>query len=78
MLYYQIVVSVIGTVQLFEPFFLMPGPDFSTRTLVVYTYHLGFQTLNLGYGAALSLIIFLLLLGATAVQLRSYRIPWQY
>jgi len=77
-LYYQIVVSVIGTVQLFDPFFLMPGPGFSTRTLSVYTYTLGFQTLNLGYGAAVSIIIFLMLLGATIVQLRYYRINWRY
>ena len=77
-LYYQVVVSVIGTVQLFDPFFLMPGPGFSTRTLSVYTYTLGFQTLNLGYGAAVSIIIFLMLLGATVVQLRYYRINWRY
>jgi ABC-type sugar transport system permease subunit len=56
----------------------MPGPGFSTRTLSVYTYTLGFQTLNLGYGAAVSIIIFLMLLGATIVQLRYYRISWRY
>lgn len=69
-LIYQVVVSVIGTVQLFEPFLLMPGPGFSTRTLSLYTYQLGFQTLNLGYGAAVSLIIFVLLLFATVFQLQ--------
>jgi ABC-type sugar transport system permease subunit len=77
-LYYQMIVSVIGTVQMFEQFYLMPGPGFSTRTLSVYTYSLGFQTLNLGYGAAVSIIIFLMLLWATIVQLRYYRIGWRY
>ena len=77
-LYYQVIVSVIGTVQMFEQFYLMPGPGFSTRTLSVYTYTLGFQTLNLGYGAAVSIIIFLLLLVATIIQLRYYRINWRY
>jgi len=72
-IFYQVVVSVIGTVQLFEAFFLMVGPGFSTRTLAVYTYQLGFQTLNLGYGAAVSMIIFLLLLGATIFQLQRFR-----
>ena len=62
------VVSVIGTVQMFEPFLLMPGPSFSTRTLSLYTYELGFRALNLGYGAAVSLIIFVLLLFATVYQ----------
>jgi multiple sugar transport system permease protein len=77
-LVYLIVVSVIGTVQMFVPFFLMPGPGFSTRTLALYTYELGFQTLNLGYGAAVSIIIFLLLLFATIFQLRRWQVTWEY
>ena len=77
-LIYQVVVSVIGTVQMFEPFFLMPGPGFSTRTLALYTYQLGFQALNLGYGAAVSLIIFVLLLAATIFQLRRWRVEWEH
>jgi ABC-type sugar transport system permease subunit len=77
-LVYLIVVSVIGTVQMFVPFFLMPGPGFSTRTLALYTYQLGFQALNLGYGAAVSIIIFLLLLFATIFQLRRWQVTWEY
>jgi multiple sugar transport system permease protein len=77
-IFYQVVVSVIGTVQLFEAFLLMEGPGFSTRTLALYTYQLGFQTLNLGYGAAVSIIIFLLLLGATIFQLQRYRHSIEY
>jgi len=75
---YQVVVSVIGTVQMFDAFFLMPGPGFSTRTLALYTYQLGFQALNLGYGAAVSLIIFVILLFATVFQLQSWRVSWEY
>ena len=77
-LIYQVVVSVIGTVQLFEPFFLIPGPGFSTRTLSLYTYQLGFQTLNLGYGAAVSLIIVVLLLFATVFQLQRWQVNWEH
>lgn len=77
-LIYQVVVSVIGTVQMFEPFFLMSGPGFSTRTLALYTYQLGFQSLNLGYGAAISLIMFVLLLGATIFQLQRWRVEWEH
>ena len=72
-LFYQIVVSVIGTVQMFEQFYLLNGPSFSTRTLAVYTYELGFRTLNLGYGAAVSIFIFFFLLVATVVQFRRVR-----
>jgi len=70
--FYQIVVSVIGTVQMFEQFYLLSGPSFSTRTLAVYTYELGFKTLNLGYGAAVSILIFLLLLIVTVLQFRQF------
>jgi multiple sugar transport system permease protein len=77
-LVYQVVVSVIGTVQMFEPFLLMPGPSFSTRTLSLYTYELGFKALNLGYGAAVSLIIFVLLLFATVYQLQNWKISWEH
>jgi len=77
-LVYQMVVSVIGTVQMFEAFFLIPGPGFSTRTLALYTYELGFRALNLGYGAAVSLIIFVMLLGATVFQLRRWKIEWEH
>jgi multiple sugar transport system permease protein len=71
-LFYEIVVSVIATVQMFEQFYLLTGPGFSTRTLAVYTYELGFRTLNLGYGAAVSIFIFVLLLVATLIQFRRY------
>ncbi len=70
--FFQIVVSVIGTVQMFEQFYLLSGPSFSTRTLAVYTYELGFKTLNLGYGAAVSIFIFLFLLIATVLQFQRF------
>ena len=71
-IFYQMIVSVIGTVQMFEQFYLFNGPGFSTRTLAVYTYELGFKTLNLGYGAAVSILIFLILLVATVFQFQRF------
>jgi len=75
---YQAVVSVIGTFQLFEQFVFLSGPGFSTRTLAVYTYQLGFKSLDLGYGAAVSMFIFVMLLVATVLQLRRYRDAIEY
>jgi len=75
---YQVVVSVIGTFQLFEQFMFLAGPGFSTRTLALYTYQLGFQSMDLGYGAAVSFFIFLALLVATTVQLRRQRATFEY
>lgn len=71
-LFYEIVVGIIGAVQAFEVFFLMSGPGFSTRTLTLYTYELGFKSLNLGYGATVSMFIFGGLLVATVFQFRRY------
>ena len=75
---YQVVTSIIGTMQMFEPFQLMPGPGHSTRTLSLYTYQLGFEVLNLGYGAAVSIAMFVVLLSATVFELQRRRKSWEY
>jgi multiple sugar transport system permease protein len=75
--FYQVVVSIIAIMQMFTQFQLLPGPAFSTRTLAVYSYELGFQSVDLGYGAAVSVIIFLLLLIATLIQFRRYQASWE-
>jgi multiple sugar transport system permease protein len=71
-IFYELIVGVIGAVQAFEVMYLMPGPGFSTRTLALYTYELGFKSLNLGYGATVSIFIFLFLLVATVLQFRRF------
>ena len=57
MLYYQVIVSVIGTVQLFEQFYLMPGPGFSTRTLVFEIWTHGFRDLDYGFASAQAVLL---------------------
>ncbi len=76
-IFYQVVVSVIALVQMFTQFQLMNGPDFSTRTLAVYSYELGFQSDDLGLGAAVSVFIFILLFAATLAQLLRYKSIWE-
>ena len=71
-IFYEVVVGIITAVQMFEIFFLMSGPGFSTRVLSVYTYELGFKSLNLGYGATISMFIFGGLLFATIFQFRRF------
>lgn len=71
-MFYELVIGIIGAVQGFEVFYLMPGPGFSTRTLALYTYELGFKSLNLGYGATVSIFIFGFLLVATVFQFRRF------
>jgi ABC-type sugar transport system permease subunit len=76
-LLYQVVVSVISVVQMFVPFFLI-GTGRATRTLALYVYELGFSSYDLGFGAAVSLFMFVLLLAATLFQLQRFRTTWEY
>lgn len=64
-------VSVIGSLLAFDQFYLMTaGQPFNrTATSVFWVYLNSFPYLKLGYGAALSLILALIILGCTVVQM---------
>lgn len=63
--------SVIGSLLAFDPFYLMTAgqPQNETATSVFYVYLNSFPYLKLGYGAALSLILAGTILAFTIVQL---------
>lgn len=58
--------SVMGAIRVFDEIFVMHGPkgdpSFSTLTTSVYTYKISFQDFNFGYGAAVGLIVSLLIM----------------
>ena len=64
-------ISVIGSLLAFDQFYIMTAgqPFNETATAVFYVYLNSFPYLKLGYGAALSLILTVLLLGLTVFQL---------
>jgi ABC-type sugar transport system permease subunit len=74
-LLFATVISVIASLQLFDQVYVMTdgGPLFHTETLVTYMYKLGFQEYRSGYAAAIAWVLFLLILLASAVQLRLFR-----
>lgn len=43
-----------------------------------YIYQLGFTSYNLGFGAAVSLFLFMMLLVATVFQMQRFRPRWEY
>jgi ABC-type sugar transport system permease subunit len=49
------------------------GPDGATQSIVMYTYEKGFQSFEVGYAAALSLVLFLVIMIATGLQFRLSR-----
>jgi multiple sugar transport system permease protein len=63
-------VSVIGSLLAFDQFYIMTAgqPQNLTATSVFYVYLNSFPYLKLGYGAALSLLLALLVLAVTVGQ----------
>jgi multiple sugar transport system permease protein len=64
-------VSIIGSLRAFDQFYIMTAgqPLNQTATSVFYVYLNSFPYLKLGYGAALSFILALIVLGVTVGQL---------
>ena len=64
-------VSVIGSLLAFDQFYIMTAgqPQNETATSVFYVYLNSFPYLKLGYGAALSLMLAVIILAFTVVQM---------
>ena len=73
-LLFALVLSVIGTLQLFtEPFLITGGgPGNATLTLGVYLYQQGFRSFNFGYASAIGYAIAILAVLFSALQLRVF------
>jgi ABC-type sugar transport system permease subunit len=46
--------------------------------LSLYQWIVAFKEGQLGYGAAMGVVLFLLILGVTIIQLRTLRVQWEY
>jgi multiple sugar transport system permease protein len=66
-----LVLSVIGSYLAFDQFYIMTqgGPQDQTITIVYWIFSNSFTYFKLGYGAALSIVLLVILLIITAVQL---------
>jgi multiple sugar transport system permease protein len=67
------VYGIIGSFQVFDLIFILThgGPGDSTEVLGTYAYKTAFDTRERGYGAAIGVVLYLLLMVVTLVQ-------WQY
>jgi multiple sugar transport system permease protein len=70
-----LVISIIGSFQIFDTIAVTTGggPIHASRVIYFYIYEHAFQRFNMGYAAALSVALVVLLLGVTALQLRLFR-----
>ena len=66
------ILSIAGSLLAFDQFFIMTGggPEGQTETMVFYVWRQAFRSFNLGYAAALSVVISIALLLVSLVQVR--------
>jgi len=69
-LLFVVVMNVIGSFQVFGQTFIMTrgGPELSTRVLVQYIYESAFNFYRMGYSAAMSWLLFVVIAAFAAVQ----------
>ena len=74
-LLFAAVVGIIGALQVFaEPFVMTQGgPGDATRSVVMIIYEAAFANLQIGYGSAVAVLLFLVILIVTAIQFRLSR-----
>ncbi len=69
------VISVIGAFQIFGQTFIVTGggPELYTRVLMQYIYETAFNNYRLGYGSAMSWMLFLVIVSFSVIQFRVMR-----
>jgi multiple sugar transport system permease protein len=67
---FSAIVGVINAIQVFDQAYVLTrgGPGDATRTVVMRIYESGFQDLQLGYAASIAVVLFVVILGITALQ----------
>ncbi len=78
-IFYNLVLGVIGTFQYFTEAFILTagGPAEATLFYNLYLYRTGFQYLDMGYASALAWVLFLIVLILTALIFKSSAL-WVY
>ncbi len=66
------ILTTIGSFQMFDAAYVMTGggPFYASTTLVYYTYLKAFDQYQMGYGATIALVLFLIILAVTLIQRR--------
>ncbi|MGN8119539.1 carbohydrate ABC transporter permease [Labrys sp. 22185] len=74
-LVFIVVTSVIGSFQVFDTIAVATrgGPVNSTSTIIWYIYESAFRFSKMGYASAMSVLLFLVLVGVTLIQMRVMR-----
>ena len=75
--FFIVVMGVIGTFQLFDQSYIFSagsgGPNNSTLTVVLLIYQYAFKSLDMGYAAALALMLAAVIMVTTLIQRRFFK-----
>ncbi len=71
----NILITLIGAMKEFDMIYVTTGggPGYATQTLAVLLYNQAFQANRMGYGAAIAVVLFMIILTVSMVQLRILR-----
>lgn len=74
-MFFATTMTLITSLQVFTQVYLLTagGPGISTETMVMYVYEQGFSGLRFGLAAAAAWMLFLMILGVTALQFAGQR-----
>ena len=74
-MFFAMIITFIGAFQVFEPIQIITkgGPQGATTTIVMYLYEKGFQSFDMGYAAAVAIVVFLIVMGVTLLQFMGRR-----
>lgn len=74
-LLFVMVMTIIGSFQVFGQTFIITegGPELATRVIMHYIYDTAFNFYRMGYGSALSWILFVVIITFSLIQFRVFR-----
>jgi len=69
-IFFATIITFIGAFQIFDPIQIITkgGPQGSTTTIIMYLFEKGFQAFDMGYAAAVALLVFVIVMGVTLLQ----------
>jgi multiple sugar transport system permease protein len=77
--FFVLTVAIIGALQMFDQAIIGGGvngdPNNALTTVVLYLYNAAFRQFDFSYAAAIGIILFILIMGATLVQRRLFGAP---
>ncbi len=84
---FVLITGVLSSLQVFGTIYVMTGetssglpggPNNSTMVVALYQWMVAFRNTDLGYGSAMGVVLFLVMLVLTLIQLRLLRMRWEY